>query len=190
MDAASAMCAEPRTQEAPHAFDHPDPGRGRDRPRAGPQRPRPGPGRRTRAREYLLALLPAAARPHLHPGSVQPGRHPVDHPVHDLRLRLDRDGAPLHFLHQRAQGPGHRRLRLRRHSYEEDHFVPLELGGAPRDPGNLWPEPYSGSPSATTKDGIETKLKNAVCSGRITLAAARSAIKTNWTTALAVTGIG
>lgn len=74
--------------------------------------------------------------------------------------------------------------------YEEDHLVPLELGGAPRDPGNLWPEPYYGSPTATSKDGVETKLKNAVCSGKVTLAAARSAIKTNWTTALSVTGIG
>ncbi len=74
--------------------------------------------------------------------------------------------------------------------YEEDHLVPLELGGSPRDPGNLWPEPHYGSPTAYTKDGVETKLKNAVCDGRITLSAARSAIKTNWTTALQVTGIG
>ena len=74
--------------------------------------------------------------------------------------------------------------------YEEDHLVPLELGGAPRDPNNLWPEPYYGSPTATSKDGVETKLKNAVCAGRITLSSARSAIKTNWTTALSVTGIG
>jgi len=74
--------------------------------------------------------------------------------------------------------------------YEEDHLVPLELGGAPRDPGNLWPEPRSGTSTASTKDGVETKLKNAVCSGRITLSAARSAIRTNWTTALHVTGIG
>ena len=74
--------------------------------------------------------------------------------------------------------------------YEEDHLVPLELGGAPRDPGNLWPEPHYGSQTSSTKDGIETKLKNAVCSGRITLAAARTAIRTNWTTALQVTGIG
>jgi hypothetical protein len=74
--------------------------------------------------------------------------------------------------------------------YEEDHLVPLELGGAPRDPSNLWPEPHYGSPTASTKDGVETKLKNAVCSGRITLSSARSAIKTNWTTALQVTGIG
>lgn len=75
-------------------------------------------------------------------------------------------------------------------SYEEDHLVPLELGGSPRDPGNLWPEPYSGTKTAYTKDGTETKLKNAVCNGTITLSAARSAIKTNWTTALQVTGIG
>ncbi|MGW7542359.1 hypothetical protein ACWGKQ_14760 [Streptomyces sp. NPDC054770] len=74
--------------------------------------------------------------------------------------------------------------------YEEDHLVPLELGGSPTATTNLWPEPYSGTKTATTKDGVETKLKNAVCAGTITLASARSAIKTNWTTALAVTGIG
>ncbi|MER7840761.1 hypothetical protein ABTY98_33905 [Streptomyces sp. NPDC096040] len=74
--------------------------------------------------------------------------------------------------------------------YEEDHLVPLELGGAPRDPGNLWPEPHYGTKTAYTKDGVETKLKNAVCNGTITLSAARSAIRTNWTTALQVTGIG
>jgi hypothetical protein len=74
--------------------------------------------------------------------------------------------------------------------YEEDHLVPLELGGAPRDPGNLWPEPYSGSQTAHSKDGVETKLKNAVCAGTITLSSARSAIRSNWTTALEVTGIG
>jgi len=74
--------------------------------------------------------------------------------------------------------------------YEEDHLVPLELGGAPRDPDNLWPEPHYGTKTAYSKDGVETKLKNAVCNGRVTLAAARTAIRTNWTTALQVTGIG
>ncbi len=28
--------------------------------------------------------------------------------------------------------------------YQEDHLVPLELGGAPRDPRNLWPQPNDG----------------------------------------------
>jgi len=74
--------------------------------------------------------------------------------------------------------------------YEEDHLVPLELGGAPRDPSNLWPEPHYGTQTAYTKDGVETKLKNAVCAGQITLTSARSAIRTDWLTALQVTGVG
>ena len=40
--------------------------------------------------------------------------------------------------------------------YEEDHFIPLELGGAPRNPKNLWPEPHSQS---KLSDPLETSLK-------------------------------
>src|SRR5690348_8627785 len=36
--------------------------------------------------------------------------------------------------------------------YEEDHLVPLELGGAPRSEQNLWPEPRYGSETAASKD--------------------------------------
>ncbi|MEU5547782.1 hypothetical protein AB0G85_36525 [Streptomyces sioyaensis] len=74
--------------------------------------------------------------------------------------------------------------------YEEDHFVPLELGGAPRDPKNLWPEPRYGDKLAASKDPVENKLKLAVCDGTVKLDAARSAIATDWTTALAKVGIG
>jgi hypothetical protein len=73
--------------------------------------------------------------------------------------------------------------------YEEDHFLPLEVGGSPRDPKNLWPEPHAGSKNSATKDGVETKVKNAVCAGKVTLAAAQSAMLKNWTTAEAVLGI-
>ena len=65
-------------------------------------------------------------------------------------------------------------------SYEEDHFIPLSLGGAPRDPHNLWPEPGA---SPNPKDDIEFKLYKAVCAGAVTLAAAQKAIATDWTTA-------
>ncbi|MCP2342775.1 hypothetical protein [Actinomadura rupiterrae] len=65
-------------------------------------------------------------------------------------------------------------------AYEEDHFIPLSLGGAPRDPKNLWPEPGS---SPNPKDAVEFKLYKALCAGRITLAAAQHAIATDWTTA-------
>ncbi|AUG75102.1 hypothetical protein CFP65_0118 [Kitasatospora sp. MMS16-BH015] len=73
--------------------------------------------------------------------------------------------------------------------YEEDHFIPLELGGAPKDPANLWPEPHSGSATSSQKDGVETKLKNAVCAGKVQLADAQDAIATDWTTALATLGL-
>ncbi len=74
--------------------------------------------------------------------------------------------------------------------YEEDHLVPLELGGAPKDPKNLWPEPRSGTRTAANKDAVENKLKKAVCSGRVALDDARSAIASDWTTALADLGLG
>jgi hypothetical protein len=58
--------------------------------------------------------------------------------------------------------------------YEEDHLIPLELGGAPRNPKNLWPEPRK---QAKKSDPLETKLKRQVCRGTMTLAAARAAIR-------------
>jgi hypothetical protein len=65
--------------------------------------------------------------------------------------------------------------------YEEDHFIPLELGGNPIDPKNLWPEfPHSPNP----KDSVEDKLKKLVCANKLNLADARRLIRTNWTTAL------
>ena len=58
--------------------------------------------------------------------------------------------------------------------YEEDHFIPLELGGAPRNPKNLWPEPHSQSKMS---DPFENKLKRQVCKGLMKLAKARAAIR-------------
>jgi len=57
--------------------------------------------------------------------------------------------------------------------YEEDHLIPLELGGAPRNPRNLWPEPRA---QARQSDPLETTLKRQVCNHTLTLAAARAAI--------------
>jgi hypothetical protein len=54
--------------------------------------------------------------------------------------------------------------------YQEDHLISLELGGAPLDPRNLWPEPY---PRASTVDGIENELNAKVCSGDLSLADAQ-----------------
>src|SRR4249920_1594275 len=37
-------------------------------------------------------------------------------------------------------------------SYELDHLIPLELGGAPASVANLWPEPWQGALGARAKD--------------------------------------
>jgi hypothetical protein len=64
--------------------------------------------------------------------------------------------------------------------FEEDHLIPLELGGAPQDPRNLWPEPGN---SPNPKDKVEDFLHAAVCAGQINLQAAQARIAANWTTA-------
>jgi hypothetical protein len=66
--------------------------------------------------------------------------------------------------------------------YEEDHLIPLGLGGAPADPRNLWPEPRT-SPDgwgADRKDELEFALNQLVCSGRLLLREAQQAIATDW----------
>jgi hypothetical protein len=70
---------------------------------------------------------------------------------------------------------------------EEDHLLPLELGGAPRDPGNLWPEPRTSAgttPSgqaAEAKDKQENALKARICNGSLTLAQAQQQMLAGWT---------
>jgi len=54
--------------------------------------------------------------------------------------------------------------------YQEDHLISLELGGDPRDPRNLWPEPY---PRAAKVDTIENELNSKVCAGELSLAEAQ-----------------
>jgi len=66
------------------------------------------------------------------------------------------------------------------HDYEEDHLISLELGGAPADRKNLWPEP-GGVPNP--KDKIENLCHKKVCEGTISLADAQQQIATNWPTA-------
>ena len=73
--------------------------------------------------------------------------------------------------------------------YEEDHFLPLELGGAPKDPNNLWPEPHAGSDNSYNKDAVENAVKKAVCNGTVTLTDAQNAMLNDWTTAESVLGI-
>ena len=63
---------------------------------------------------------------------------------------------------------------------EEDHLVPLSLGGAPSDARNLWPEP-GGIPNV--KDALEARLFSLVCRGAVTLHEAQIQIATDWRSA-------
>lgn len=69
--------------------------------------------------------------------------------------------------------------------YEEDHLVPLEVGGSPYSPHNLWPEPRRvvGGWGSHTKDELENRLHELVCSHQISLATAQFAIAHDWITA-------
>jgi hypothetical protein len=45
-------------------------------------------------------------------------------------------------------------------------LISLELGGAPSDPRNLFPEPHAPEPGARQKDTVENRLNDEVCSAR------------------------
>ena len=64
--------------------------------------------------------------------------------------------------------------------YELDHLISLELGGAPADIANLWPEAWEGETNAHQKDAVETHLKREVCRGAVSLADAQRMIATDW----------
>ena len=68
---------------------------------------------------------------------------------------------------------------------ELDHLVSLELGGS-NDAANLWPET---PPTPNPKDKVENALHEAVCDGRVTLAAAQRAIAGDWLTAESSLGL-
>jgi hypothetical protein len=70
-------------------------------------------------------------------------------------------------------------------SYEEDHLIPLELGGSPTSLKNLWPEPHhikvgGYDVGSYAKDGLETHLKSLVCKGKMSLSTAQKQAAGNW----------
>jgi hypothetical protein len=76
---------------------------------------------------------------------------------------------PLKVKDMSAYGDGGKSVS----NFEFDHLISLELGGAPSDIRNLWPESHSNS---YTKDGLENSLNHQVCAGTITLRKAQREI--------------
>jgi hypothetical protein len=125
-----------------------------------------------------LAITPGVAAADVHQDNIQtticvsgftkPPRRPSSSYTDGLKLQ----GFDQYGLSDRKKG-----------DYEEDHLISLELGGDPRDPKNLWPEPYNASVvdgGARFKDKVEKYLNRQVCQGRMTLAEAQKAIVTDW----------
>ena len=63
---------------------------------------------------------------------------------------------------------------------EEDHLIPLTLGGCPTCETNLWPQPRSGEHSASEKDRCEVRANKEVCEGLISLEEAQQGIAHDW----------
>jgi hypothetical protein len=64
-------------------------------------------------------------------------------------------------------------------AYELDHDVSIEAGGDPRDPANLWLEPWhmvvgGVDLGAKTKDVVENRVHKELCTGNLTLVQARA----------------
>jgi hypothetical protein len=64
--------------------------------------------------------------------------------------------------------------------FEEDHRVPLGLGGAPRDHRNLWPEPRHGQWDAERKDELEDAIHGLVCRHEMTLQQGQGVFLGDW----------
>lgn len=68
------------------------------------------------------------------------------------------------------------------YAHEVDHLISLEVGGS-NDIRNLWPEPYAGRWGARTKDVLENRLHQLVCSGTLSLRSAQRQEAADWVTA-------
>lgn len=70
-------------------------------------------------------------------------------------------------------------------NYEEDHLIPLTIGGNPKDPKNLWPESLSEEVGKEKlgfheKDRVEVWLNKQICLGKMGLREAQGMIAHDW----------
>jgi hypothetical protein len=100
---------------------------------------------------------PAVTRDTIGSTICVPGRTRTVRPPRQFRSALKRQQMHAWDYADRRMG-----------DFEEDHLIPLDLGGAP---------------NADLKDELEAVLARLVCSGRLPLADAQRAIATNWVAA-------
>lgn len=122
----------------------------------------------------------------MHAGSAQPGREAAEHqaticvtnwtdtvrPPTSYTNKLKIQGIEDYGFSDKTLG-----------HYGADHLIPLSVGGSPRSPKNLWPEPYAGKFGARVKDTLGRFLHNRACDGAFRLSTARRAFR-DWKAAL------
>jgi len=64
--------------------------------------------------------------------------------------------------------------------YEEDHLVPLCVGGSPTSYQNLWPQKREGDFGAGVKDRCEVLAQHAILSGQMSLDEVRRGFSESW----------
>ena len=69
---------------------------------------------------------------------------------------------------------------LNHRNYEQDHLIPLNIGGNPSDPKNLWPQPRQGEWSAEQKNDLEFVVYKMVCRGELSLHEAQKRMARDW----------
>src|SRR5437588_12792203 len=66
--------------------------------------------------------------------------------------------------------------------YRPDELIPRQLGGGLRS-RNIWPEPTFRKPGPGAKRALEQRLRQLVCSGRLSLRVAQNDISNDWVAA-------
>jgi hypothetical protein len=124
------------------------------------------------------ARTPGAANPDITQDNIQ---QTICNPRWSTKLIRPPEGYTHDLKVRQLREYGHSDLDLR--DYEEDHLIPLEVGGNPTDPANLWPEAYQTSipdGGARSKDKVENYLHDQVCAGAMSLVEAQREIATDW----------
>ncbi len=115
------------------------------------------------------AADPAVTQDNLHTTVCVPGYTKTVRPPVAYTNRLKRQQLDTNY-----QGRGDMQ------SVQEDHLIPLVIGGSPSDVRNLWPQRREGDRGAGFKDRCEVAAGKALCRGRISLSEAQQGFSANW----------
>ncbi len=140
---------------------------------------------RNGARAPVHPLAQALPNPRLTPGATNPAVTQADiHQTICVRGYAQSIRPPERYTERL------KRIQIREYGYtdrkiwhyEEDHLVPLSVGGSPTSPKNLWPQPHEvvDGWGSYAKDRLESQLHWLVCHRGLPLATAQRAILTNW----------